>query len=53
MPCNEIEVLKIFRLLTQEHKAYLLDLARLAYAAENSEQASMKFDGVEFPELQE
>jgi len=50
---NEIEALKIFRLLTPENKAYLLYLVRLAYAAENSEQVSVVFEGVEFSKPQE
>jgi len=50
---NEIEILRIFRLLTPEHKSYLLYLVRLAYATESSEQVSVEFNSVKFSKPQE
>ena len=48
MSHNEIEALKIFRLLTPEHQVYLLYLARSIYQAESSEQVYMEFDDMGF-----
>ena len=41
MSSNEAEIIKIFRMLTPEHQADLLDLVRQVYREENSAQKLM------------
>jgi len=46
MSKNNLEILKISRLLMPKRRADLLALVRLAYAAENSMRKSLGFDVV-------
>ena len=46
MQFNEVEALRIFRLLTLEHQADLLTWVHIAYVAENSARKSFEIGGV-------